>query len=405
MFFRPKRIYFDWASAAPMDPAGARGTARATLAYSGNPSAPHAEGRAAFQAMSAARERIARSLAVKPDELTFTGGGTEGNNLAIRGLVKALGKRDIAPAKLHIVSSTFEHSSVMETLADLERAGVRVARVPPRGNGIVEVEDILAAVRPETALVTLAHVQSELGTVMPIAKLGDALAKRSEAPAVFLAEKAPEAKFPVLHADAAQSLLSLDASPHALRAGLVSYDAQKLGGPKGIGVLYRDSSVPLAPFMGGGSQERGIRPGTENVPGIVGAALAFELAKEGREAGVGRLEAVRDRLIEGVLAVSSGARLLGDRKRRIAGNACFAIPGADGDYLAVLMDREGVAVTPRSACIGSGGGRSEVVFALTGDDALARSTIRFSLGPRATAEEADRAVVALRKSLATLQTF
>jgi cysteine desulfurase len=316
---------------------------------------------------------------VKPDELVFTSGGTESNNLAIRGMVEALAA----------------------VLKDLERGGVSVTRLSPRQNGIIEAEDVMGVLRPGTVLVTLAHVNSELGTIEPLAKIGEALRKRKDPPVAVLSERCPETFFPVLHADAAQSLLYLDASPHAHRALLVSYDAQKIGGPKGVGILYRDASVPLAPVLLGGSQERGLRPGTENVPAIVGAALAFELAKEGRSERTQRVEAVRDYLIGKVLEAVPNARLMGDRKRRIAGNADFSIPGADGDYLAVLMDQRGVAVTPRSACVGSGGERSEVVYALTGDDALARSTVRFSLGPNATKGEVDRAVYALLDSLAT----
>jgi len=317
--------------------------------------------------------------------------------------MNALDERGVDYRKLHIVSSTIEHSSVEATVAGLELEGVQVTRVAPQANGIVEAEDVLRAVKPETALVTLAHVNSELGTIQPISKIGDLLMKRLSVPLRIFSEKIPEAEFPILHADAAQSLLYLDASPHALRASLVSYDAQKLGGPKGVGVLYCDHSVPLSPILGGGSQERNLRPGTENVPGIVGAGLAFELAREGRAEREARVRKVRDRLIDKVVEGVPGARLMGDRKRRIAGNAHFAIPGVDGDYLAVLMDQKGVAVTPRSACVGSGGARSEVIFALTGDDALSRGTIRFSLGPDATERDIERAVYALVESLATFK--
>ncbi|MDE2078762.1 MAG: cysteine desulfurase [Patescibacteria group bacterium] len=410
MFWK-KRVYLDHASSTPVDPRVARAVLRAMAEFPGNPSAPHEEGRRASGALFASRVSIARSLSIKPEELVFTSGGTEANNIAIRGLVEGLRTRGAAYAGLHIVSTAIEHSSVMKTLAALEREGVSVTYVGPGADGIVRAEDVVRAIRPETALVTLAHVNSELGTVQPIAEIATMIyhsaRKRGASDAAdvrdatsALSRFAPECRFPVIHADAAQSPLYLDASPHFLKADLVSYDAQKMRGPKGVGVLYRDFSVPLAPLYGGGTQERSLRPGTENVPAIVGAALAFTLAKEGRAARTAAVAAVRDFLVERIEAEIPAAKLIGHRTRRIANNAHFIIPGVSGDYLAVLMDKEGVAVTPRSACVGSGEAFSHVVLAVTHDKDEAKETIRFSLGPETSRRDALRAVAALKKSIA-----
>lgn len=391
MFWK-RRVYLDYASATPVDPRVARAIARATEEFPGNPSAPHEEGRSARAAVEMARTVIARSLSVKPEELIFTSGGTEANNLAIRGLIEGLRARGAHFADLHIVTSAIEHSSVLKTVAALEKEGVAVSYAKPDADGIVRPETVAKLIRPETALVTLAHVNSEIGTIQPVAKMND-LRGRSSALSTF----APETRFPVIHADAAQSPLYLDAGPHALGADMVSYDAQKIGGPKGVGILYRNFSVPLAPLSGGGTQERSLRPGTENVPAIVGAGLAFHLAREGRAARAERVASIRDHLVDLIGKAVPDARLIGSTKHRIANNAHFVIPGVSGDYLAVLMDKEGVAVSPRSACIGSGEALSHVVLAVTGSEEDAKATIRFSLGLGTTRGDCAAAAVALRK--------
>jgi cysteine desulfurase len=396
MFWK-RRVYLDHASATLVDPRVVDAVARATLLFSGNPSASHEEGRKARAAVSAAREKVARSFSVKPEEILFTSGGTESNNLAIHGLVKALAVRGAKRNGIHIISTSVEHSSVLKTLAMLEEKGIAVTYVAPEKDGIVNAEKVAEAVRPETALVTLAHVNSEIGTIQPISRIAEILRKRPFDSAFY--GIAPETRFPVIHADAAQSPLYMEAGPHALRADMVSYDAQKVGGPKGVGILYRDFSVPLAPLYGGGTQERSLRPGTENVPAIVGAGLGFELAKEGRKARAERVALIRDNLVGLVLREIPEARLTGSPKHRIANNAHFVIPGISGDYLSVLMDTEGIAVSPRSACIGSGEPFSYVVKEVTGNDEDARATIRFSLGALSTKNECERAVRALVKAV------
>jgi cysteine desulfurase len=376
-----KRIYLDWASSNPVHPKVARAMYVALEDISGNPSASHAEGRRALAAVTDARVLVARSLSVKPEEILFTSGGTESNNIAVRGLVEALIERGAKYTGMHIITSVTEHSSVIETMKLVEKQGVQVTYLTPTFDGLISVQAIVDALRPETILVSLAHVNSETGVVNQIADIAHGIRKWKENRRSTFISLVPEFAFPVLHTDAAQSPMYLESSPHALLADLVSYDAQKLMGPKGVGVLFRDFSIPLSPVSGGGVQERKLRPGTENVPAIVGAGIAFTLAKEGRTAREERVRGLRDYLISEVEKKIPEAKLIGHPTRRIANNALFAISGVSGDYLAVLMDKEGIAITPRSACVGSGGGFSHVVKALTGDMALAEGTIRFSLGP------------------------
>lgn len=396
---RTHRIYLDNASATPVHPRVARAVYHALEDLGGNPSASHTEGRRAFDALEKARSEIARSLSVKSEELIFTSGGTEANNIALQGLIEGMHLKGVAYKDLHIVTTTIEHSSVLKTLGILEGRGVSVSYVEPDFDGTVRAASILEALRPETVLVTLAHVNSEAGVIQPLSEINTELTRWKTRGKSILGAHVPEASFPLLHVDAAQSLLYLDASPHVFGASLVSYDAQKLGGPKGVGVLYRDFGVPLAPLWGGGTQERSIRPGTENVPGIVGAGIAFDLAKEGREERKKHITDLRNYLIELVKKAVPHAELVGHPKRRIANNALFVIPGVDGDYLAVLMDERGVAVSPRSACVGTGGSVSHVVLALTHDEKKAKGTIRFSLGVDTERIDIERAVSALKDAL------
>lgn len=398
VMFGKRRIYMDSASSTPIDPRVARAVARSLTEFQGNPSAPHEEGRTARTAVELARSAAASSLAVKPQELLFTSGGTESNNIALRGLAEALHERGAAYKDMHVITTAIEHSSVLKAVAALERDGVAVSYAMPGKDGIVPQEAIAELVRPETILVTVAHVNSEIGTIQPVRDIAAAARTAGRGGSVF-SRLSPETIFPVIHADAAQSPLYLDAGPHVLGADLVSYDAQKVGGPKGSGILYRDFSVPLAPLYGGGTQERGIRPGTENVSGIVGAALAFSLAKEGRAERAERVARVRDRLISLVKEAVPEARLTGHARKRIANNAHFVIPGVSGDYLAVLMDKEDIAVSPRSACIGSAETSSHVVLAVTGSDADASATIRFSLSPDTTLRDCARAAAALKRAV------
>ncbi len=363
------RVYLDFAAATPLSARAERAYVRALKLY-GNPSAPHAEGRAARTAIELARIQIARSLTVRAEELIFTSGGTESNNLAILGTPKG-----------HCITSALEHSSVRQAFKIREEHGSRVSVIKSDAFGSIAPEDVVRALRPHTVLVSLHHVQGECGVVQRIGDIARAVKKVN--PKI------------IVHVDAAQSPLWVEAGPHALHADLVSYDAQKVGGPKGVGVLYRNFDVPLRSVYGGGTQERSLRPGTENTPALVAAGVAFVDAATGRKVRTQKVSALRDDFVSAVLERIPGARLLGSTKRRVANNAFFVIPDCDGDYLAVLLDTHGIAVTPRSACLGSGGALSETAFELTRDESLARATLRVTLGPSVTKSDLTRALKVL----------
>lgn len=392
-----RRIYMDFAAATPPHKDVLKEMVRAFTMY-GNPSAPHKEAREARTLIEEARTRIARTLTVKSDNLIFTGSGTESNNLAIYGVIDALIRKDAAPESLHIIVSGFEHPSLGDPVSAWLHHGVQVSYASPNKEGIITPEEVLKHIRPETVLISIVAVQSEIGQIQPLKEISRALEPFREKREQCAQEFFPESYFPILHSDASQSPLYIDLSPDRLGVDCATYDGQKVMGPKGVGLLYKKSWVPLSPLMRGGKQERGKRPGTENVPGIAGMAKAFELATKGREARVQKVTAVRDYLISLIEKEIPEAEVNGGMAERIANNVNISIPGADGDYLAVLMDQHGVAVSARSACIASGE-PSKTVASLGKSQDEALGTLRFSFGPSVTKRDAEKAVAALKDSL------
>jgi len=392
-----KRLYMDFAAATPLRREVEREMLRGMKAYA-NPSAPHEEGRKARSLIDSARSRIARTLAVKPENLIFTAGATEANNLAVGGVIEALVRKGAKPEDLHIITSGFEHLSLEAPVAYWKEQGVAVSYVTPNEEGIITPASVEKLIRPETVLVSIVAVQSEIGQIQPLKEISRMLEiyrqKREQTAVAF----APETPFPLLHTDASQSLLFVDLSPERLGVDLATYGAQKIQGPKGVGVLFKHSAVTLEPLMRGGKQERGVRPGTENVSGIVGAAKAFELAAKTRKSRTKQVERVRDFMVKLLEKEIPRAEINGGFKHRIANNINISIPGADGDYLAVLMDTEGVAVSARSVCVANGEG-SRTIESLGKGKEYALGSLRFSFAPWVTKEDARRAVNALKKSL------
>lgn len=397
MFWKKKRLYMDYASATPLHREVVRALQKALSVY-GNPSSPHEEGRLAQSLLEDARIRIARILRVKPASLTFSGSGTESNNLAIRGVIGALLERGAKPETLHIITSAFEHPSILEPLKVLEARGVMVSYLAPTPEGLIEPEAVRRAVRSETVLVSIAAAQGEIGVIQNIRGIHQVLSAYKDARKQTAQHFFPEAAFPIFHSDASQSLFE-DFSPEKLKVDMATYDAQKLMGPKGIGLLYKHSSVAIAPFLRGGSQERRLRPGTENVLGAVGMARAFEVSFKNRPKWQKRVRAVRNYFISLLETEVPHARLNGSVVSRLPNNINISIPNADGDYVSVLMDTEGIAVSPRSACIARGEA-SRAVSALGVDVSYVKGTVRFSFGPDVTRADARRAVAALKKAAA-----
>ena len=340
----------------------------------GNPSSLYSFGQRANEALNAARASIAGHLNCDPTEITFTSGGSEADNQAIRSAA-ALGARK---NKRHIVSTTIEHHAVLHTLKRLEKEGYEVTLVPVPENGIVRAEDVAAAIRPDTCLVTVMYANNEIGTIQPVAGIG-----------AICREKGV-----LFHTDAVQAAGHLPIDVRAENIDMLSLSAHKFHGPKGVGALYARKGILLTSLPEGGAQERGRRAGTENVPGVVGMAAALDEACAHMEENQARITALRDRLIDGLSRIPHGV-LNGDRENRLPGNVSFCFEGIEGESMLLLLDDKGVSASSGSACTSGSLDPSHVLLAIGRPHEIAHGSLRLTLSEETTPEEIDAAVAAV----------
>jgi len=393
-----KRIYLDYAATTPVDPRVFEAMTPYFSKEFGNPGSVHEDGRAAKVAVLRARGTLARLLGVSsPDEIIFTGSGTESNNLAILGFAAHPLFRGYALSDLHFITSAIEHPSVLDCFRELERRGVRVSYLPVTPEGIVPLRAFEEALTPKTVFVSVMLANNEIGTVQPIAAMAKILAQKRKSG--FFQLPTSIFQIPVFHTDASQAPLYLDVSPARLGVDLLTLDAQKVYGPKGIGLLYKKRGVEIAPILHGGSQEQGLRPGTENVPGIAGFAEAMTIAFEEREREAPRLVSLRDHCVDGILRIARGAALNGSATERLPNNVNISFPGRDAEWLALELDARGIAVGTRSACMSSKEPGSYVVAALGKGKEYATSSLRITLGRATTVEDIDALLAAFRGML------
>lgn len=352
----------------------------------GNPSGAHRAARAAKTALEEARERVAAGLGAQPGEIVFTSGGTEADNLAIEGAARAA---RAAGRGAHIVTCAFEHKAVLAAAARLEREGFTVDRVPATPGGIVDLDALRSALRPDTVVVSVMLVNNEVGTVQPLHDV-----------AALVREHAPAA---VLHTDAVQAVPWLDVAAAAAPAALVSVSAHKFGGPKGVGALVVRDRTPLVPLLEGGGQERGLRAGTSNVAGAVAMAAAIAATDASRAAEVARIAALRDRLLEGLRARVDGVAVNGDPARKVAGSCHVRFEGVEAELLLVALDRAGVCAAAGSSCSSGATQVSHVLRAMGMSDDDARSSVRFSLGHASTDDDIDHALDVIPETVARLR--
>jgi cysteine desulfurase len=334
----------------------------------GNPSSTHRYGQRAHAAVELARAEVAALLGCSPDEIIFTSGGTEANNLAIRGVMAAP-----SGARRHIVTSTVEHPATARVCARLEERGCGVTRVAVDGNGQLRCEAAAAALRDDTALLTVMLAQNETGVLMPLRELA----------------RAARAHGALVHTDAAQAVGKIRVHVDELAVDLLSVAGHKLYAPKGVGALYVRHGTPLAPLLLGAAHERGLRPGTENVAGIVGLGAACALARRDGEREAERQRALRDALWEELRVAVPGLRLNGHPEERLPGTLNVSFPGVRGS--AVLAASPRVAASTGSACHEGGERASAVLLAMGVDEATALGAVRLSLGRGTTGEEIDEA--------------
>lgn len=334
----------------------------------GNPSSLHSVGQRANEALTGARERIAKVLGCQAREIYFTSGGSEADNQALLSAAR-LGQRQ---GKKHIVSTAFEHHAVLHMLKRLEQEGFEVTLLDVHENGIVSAEEVAAAIRPDTCLVTVMYANNEIGTIQPIEAIG----------------KLCRARGVLFHTDAVQAVGHLHIDVKAQNIDLLSLSAHKFHGPKGVGVLYARQGILLTNLIEGGAQERGRRAGTENLPAIMGMTAALEEAVEGIDRNTERLTALRDRLIEGLSKIEHCA-LNGDREKRLPSNVNFCFEGIEGESLLLLLDDKGVCASSGSACTSGSLDPSHVLLAIGRPHEVAHGSLRLSLGEDTTEEEID----------------
>ena len=333
-----------------------------------NPSSLHTPGQRAAEKLTEAREIFARRLGASPAEITFTSGGSESDNQALRsGAMLGLRK-----GKKHIISTKFEHHAVLHTLQSLEKEGFEVTLLDIPSDGVVTAERVRQAIRPDTALVSVMFANNEIGTIQPIAEI--AVVCR-EAGVLF-------------HTDAVQAAGHLPIDVKELGVDMLSLSAHKFHGPKGVGVLYARRGVALTNVIYGGAQERGRRAGTENVPGIVGAAAAFEEACAHMEENAQKMATLRDRLIRGLTAIPHTV-LNGDAERRLPGNVNVCFEGIEGESLLLMLDAKGIAASSGSACTSGSLDPSHVLLALGRPQEVAHGSLRLSLSHYTTDADVD----------------
>lgn len=361
-------IYLDHAATTPTDPRVVEAMLPFFSEQFGNPSSIYRLGRGSLQALDDARSTVAQILHCSPKEIVWTGGGSEADNLAIKGV--ALAQRERGKGS-HLVTCAIEHHAVLHACEALESLGFETTVIPVDESGIVAPEQFRAALRPDTVLASIMYANNEIGTIQPIAELG---AIAHEHGVLF-------------HTDAVQAGGSLPLDVRELNVDLLTLTAHKFYGPKGTGMLYVRQGTPLKPLIHGGNQERRRRAGTENVPGIVGFSAALQLAEEGRAAYVEHCIALREQLIEGLLARIPYAYVNGDRTMRLPNNVNISFDFVEGESLLMLLDQQGFCASSGSACTSGSLDPSHVLMALGMKSERAVGSVRFTMGQETTAAE------------------
>lgn len=381
----PERIiYLDHAATTPLDPRVLSAMEPYFSEWYGNPSSFHQVGLTAKNAVADARATVARLLGAHDEEILFTSGGTESDNLAVIGITRAHAsalQAKLGPdTKPHVIASAIEHHAVLEPLIYLERTKqIELTIVPVDREGVVSVKEVEHAIKPSTVLVTIMTANNEIGTVQPIADIGRML---------LAWRKEQASAYPYFHTDACQAAGVFDLNVEKTHVDLLTMNGSKIYGPKGIGVLFVRRGVKIEAMIRGGGQERNLRSGTENVPGIVGLAKAFDLAQANREEENARLTVLRDRLIQGLITIPK-TRLNGHATERLPNNANLSFLDIEGEAAILYLDAEGIMTSTGSACASTSLDPSHVILATGLSYEAAHGSIRFTLGHDTTEEDID----------------
>jgi cysteine desulfurase len=375
-------VYLDHASTTPVHPGVLQAMEPYLRQEFGNPSNLHPPGRRAAEARERARAQVARVLGCHADEVVFTGGGSESDNLALTGVALA------RPGGRHLVTTAIEHSAVLGAARGLtEHFGRDVTYVSVGESGIVDPAEVVAAIRPDTFLVSVMFANNEIGTIQPVAEIA----------------RLARARGVLVHTDAVQAAGLLDLDVDRLEVDLLSLSAHKFYAPKGVGVLYVRRGTPLAPLIHGGDQEGHRRAGTENVAGIVACGAALELVEQHRPATCARLTALRDRLLEGIEARVPGALLNGDRRRRLPSNVNVCLGDVQGETVLLELEMESVYASSGSACHAGSQDPSHVLLAIGRSPEMAHTALRLTLGAPTTEAEIDRVLEVLPRAVVRIR--
>ena len=374
------RIYLDHSATTRPDPLVIEAMLPIYREYFGNPSSLHSFGRDARKALNEAREKVAGPIGAKASEIIFTSGGTESDNLAIMGAAMK-NRRSLKehPDGPHIITTPTEHPAIGNTCKHLESLGFKVKYLPVDRYGMIDPGDLAGSITEATFLVTVIYANNEIGTIQPMEELGRITRERGI----------------LLHTDAVQAYGKIPIDVKRDNIDMLSLSSHKIYGPKGVGALYVRKGVRLDPIVHGGGHERGLRPSSENVPGIVGLAKAAELADERMESDTLKLIRLRDRLIEGVLGRIEQSALNGHPERRLPNNAHFRFTAIEGEALLLSLDNEGIAASTGSACSSKSLEPSKTLLATGLNPVEAHGSLRLTLGRETTDEEIDRVLVIL----------
>jgi len=384
-----KNIYLDNAATTLLDSQVGEAMQPYTDRIFANPSSFHSPGVEAKRALDVARVEIAKILNAHSDELIFTSGGTEANNLALLGAVHA----NQGHGK-HVITSAIEHHSVLEPLKHLQKKGeIDLSILPVDKSGLVSVNDFKKALRPDTILVSIMYANNEIGTIEPIADIGRIILKH---------RKELKTVFPIFHTDACQAAGVLDQDVQKLHADLLVLNGSKIYGPKGVGLLFIRRGIKIEPLVFGGGQEKGLRSGTENMPGIVGLAKALEIAERKKEKENARLIALRDRLIQGLLKIPK-TRLNGHTEKRLPNNVNVTFLDIEGEAAVLYLDAKGIYASTGSACASGSLDPSHVILATGMPYEAAHGSLRFTLGRQTTASDVEQVLKVMPEIIAKLR--
>ncbi|MBQ6365525.1 MAG: cysteine desulfurase NifS [Oscillospiraceae bacterium] len=378
------RIYADNAATTKMCRAAIDAMIPCMEEQYGNPSSLYVLGQEARELLEQARADVASAIGAQPREILFTSGGSEADNQAIRSAA-ALGKKS---GKMHIISTAFEHHAVLHTLKKLQKEGYSVTLLDVHEDGLVRVEELEAAIREDTCLVTIMYANNEIGTIQPISEIGAVCKKHGV----------------LFHTDAVQAVGHLPIDVKKQNIDMLSSSAHKFHGPKGVGFLYVRKGIRLTNLIEGGAQERGLRAGTENVAGIVGLAAALKEAVANMDKNAAHMQQQRDRLIAGLQEIPHSA-LNGDATNRLPGNVNFCFEGIEGESLLLLLDDRGICASSGSACTSGSLDPSHVLLAIGRVHDVAHGSLRLSIGEDITPEEVDYIIQNVKEVVAYLRGF